>query len=247
MGRGSDNPKRQLFFCSLQTKDDKKQPDVRFELETRKTAGGPVVSDGRENELSGQFLKLAVSKYDWKGITNHTVQVWFYDKEQEFKLEINVDSNLGRGLINKLISTPHLGWLVFRCYSKKAKEGSDVYPQLYIENNGVAMDWKFQYETQLKPMIETYYDRKTQKDEKDYAKVNALLLEHWHKHMAVVNPAAAAANSKAAPTDTTGRPAAETQTLQQELDNMPDPRDRDNAAPPDYLMPDNSAGDDLPF
>lgn len=200
MGRGSEAPRRHIVFVKLVARNDKKETDPHFILTEKKD--GAVVHT-REQALSGNFLRMGTGSYVYEGITQHTLQIWLFDKEEEFKIEMNIDSNLGRNLANRMLKQEEFGWMELRVYSKKTDDGK-VLPNLYVGNDNEPLSWKYSYSDVLKPLVKTFFNPKTKKDDTDYTAVNEKLLNELIPHAKVVNAIAAKKNPAAAATASEG-------------------------------------------
>lgn len=254
MGRASENPrnsKRRSFWKiagQRENPDKSKTTDCRL---VTKTKDGKVEE---EKGLSGHFLSIGHGEFTHEGRLHKTIKITFWERDEEFKVELGIDSQIGRDMCNVLLSRADINYIDISCYNSKPDATGKVFPRVGIRVNGEDKNigWKYDYKEVLAPKM-----KKVQwkgKEETDATDANNFLLEQWLKHENILNENAKnnpknkeyfEAVAAPAATDQSGRPANESQSLQDELNSMPDPR----TLKEEYSDPAPQVGgaDDLPF
>lgn len=249
MALGSETKRRVLYYLTMKSQNKDKQVDPHFEVSRRNADGSTDKNLPKEVEVSGKLLKISHREFEFEPSSGggkrkgKSVSVHLLDGETEYKIEANINTGMGRDLMNKIISTSMFGTIVLRLYENKGG-----FPNLYVENNGESLGWKYQYKEELAPLVDLMVDPSNPEGDKIkvFTKVNNKLLEDWSRHEPIV-----AENAKRnglldiAPKDA-DQPAARTTIpgngdLQEEFNNMPEPpsvKDSDLPPPPT---------DDLPF
>ena len=253
MGRQSTEKRRTIFFFNIYGTREvpgskEKAVDCRFQY-TKKDK--TVIEEKR---LSGHLLRIGHGEFTDKDNRLHKkVYVNIWDGEEEYKIELNINSQIGRSFVNTILSSEQIDWLDISCYNTKQKGTGKDFPAISIRKNkeDVTMKNKFDYEAVIKPMIREL--TVNGQPVKDNGEANNFLLEKWIAHEKVLNAYAAnlpinKQNAGAAADESQERPAGESQALQNEVNNFKNPGLREEGAPPpDYEPPIGSDADDLPF
>ena len=266
MPRGSQTAagQRKRVFIKLQTKfkDAKGQEYIDPKFIFSRKEGNEIVVDGQpETEFSGYLLKVGHSSYMWEGDEIHTIQIVLVDNECEYKLDMSQDSNLARGLMNKFLSDPEkLGFILIRTYAKPDKEDSSKkFPQIYIENNGEALGWKYNYEPKdgdtrpaLKPMVQWFPDpKKPEKQVANYSKINMLFFDDWKRLEVQVKENAEkmglVIKNSIPPPPVAANPVKAGAARQEDEKSEDGPKDDPDFDPGDEPHIEDKEGDDLPF
>jgi len=247
MPLGSSTPKRKIYYLSPTTTslvDNKKVVDPHFKVKMT-DENGVTHTLPNEREVSGYLLSTTHGEYEWpkdSGKKVKTITVLLVDADALYKIEMGVNSNVARSIMNTIAGTKNTELLKFRFYVK------NDFPQLFITNNDGKCEWKFDYTKDLAPLITEAPDPQDEsKKVKIYHKVNAKLMEAWlavepeikaHAiHMGYDKLGFPSGSEKSATTNET--------SLQTEFDRMPAP---DNGSQPvDQGAPPIGAEDDLPF
>lgn len=182
MGLGSTEPRREIFYLAIRTKDENKQLDPHFAVTQREN--NKTITLNNENSVSGYLIGINHGKYEWpknSGDWMETISMRLIDKGAEFKVEVSVDTVLGRNMMNRIVGIRDWGWVKVSLYAK------NEYAQMFIGNNDQPMNWKYDYVKELKPLVQELPDpRKPGKTIVLYNKVNELLLSEWVKCEALV-------------------------------------------------------------
>lgn len=263
MPRGSQQPRKNIEYVKFEGKYKdaagvEVTTDPRFSF-SRPAAAGGVEGSGFEKEFGGYLQAIGHGSYRWKDDTINTIKILLVDDKTVYKLEMNQDSNHARGVMNKLLSLDKPGFLWFRTYLSKPNEKGDRFAQIYIENDKKACGWRFDYEKDLKPLIQMFPDpKKPEKLVPNYSKINSLLMDDWKKFEPIVKANAEAlgiTDSVTPPPPPTNRVNESTQIHDQASDeakkiaNNLTREEIENTGPKDDLPDDLFApeGDDLPF
>jgi len=246
---GSRRPKRKRFYVGIKASDEQKQPDPHFVIETRNDKGEIVTLPRLEHqEISGRVIKLSNGEYMWEGVKQRTIQIVLVDQDEEMKLEFNLDSNMGRNIVNRLLSTTDYGALLYiRLYMGKPNDQGKKYPQVFVgkspndQADPDSIEWKYAYKGELDKYVTTFYNPKLQKDERDCSKLNAFLLEEWIKHCKVAN----SEFKLTSPDETADDDTADTIKVATEPQTS-SYSNRDDGPPPGFTPPPPN-DDDLPF
>lgn len=174
MGLGSQQPRKKIFYMSIRaTKDKKTNP--HFITQTRED--GKTITLPDETAVSGYLIKIAHGEYEYpekSGKMVPTISMFLVDGGAMFKIESSVNTNMARGLMNKIISITNWEFVELRLYIK------DEFPNLWVGNNGESMGWKYDYKKELEPLVKTIPDPQDAKGViKIYHDVNAKLLNEW--------------------------------------------------------------------
>lgn len=248
MGLGSSEPRREVFYLAMKAKRDK-DLDPHFAVSKRENSKTIKLND--ETEVSGYLIAIGHSKYEWpKNSGEHvdTLSLRLIDGAAEFKVETSVDTSLARNLMNKIVGVGAWGWIKLRLYQK------NEYAQLYVSNDDQPMPWRFDYETELKPLVREVEDpKKPGKYVKVYNKITELLFNEWIRCERLVqenarkNPAIVEEILKVSKSTTNGIPAAAPANNEPlKGDDFPTPSDGPTDDEPPFIPP-SSNDDDLPF
>jgi hypothetical protein len=257
MGRASENPrnskKRSFWKLAGQRELPNKTKVTDCRLIYTPKGGTPQEEKG----LSGHFLSIGHGEFTHENRLHKTIKITFWDKDEEFKIELGIDSQLGRDVCNVILSRSDINYFDISCYESKPNDKNEVYARvgIRVNNEEKNIGWKYNVTDILKPMVTQVMFKG--KLENDYTAVNNFLLEKWIAHETVLNEHAkknpknkeyfdGVAADAAAATDQSGRPANETQSLRDELNSMPDPRVA-NGEYSDPFPATGSSSDDLPF
>lgn len=176
MGLGSSEPRREIFYLAMKATRDKKL-DPHFAVTKRENNKTIQLND--EYSVSGYLIRINHGKYEFpknSGEFVETVAIHLLDGGAEFKIETSVNTSLARNLMNKIVGINNWEWVTLRVYTK------NEFAQLFVGNNDQPMPWRFDYEKELKPLVEEFPDpQKKDKMIKVYHKINALLLNEWVK------------------------------------------------------------------
>lgn len=179
MGFGSQEPRKKIFYCSMHAKKDKKD-FAYFKIQTKED--GKYIDLPDEFKISGYLAKISHDSYEYEGKTNHTLKMSLIDGDALFVVEANVNSSMGRNLMNSILAINNWEWITASLYMNKSG-----YPSLGMYNNDGQMGWKFDYKTVLAPMVYEVEDPENPtKMRKVYRKVNELLHNEWVKLEATV-------------------------------------------------------------
>jgi hypothetical protein len=249
MGLGSENPRNKMYYLNLRSKRDK-VVDPHFTVECKVDGNMTKMKD--ETEVSGQFLKIAHGEYTWESERGpkkeRTIAIHLVDGQNEFKIEMNINSSLARNVMNTLCSVKVLGWVVIRVYVK------DKFPKIFIQNDNESLGWAFEWKDNLEKLTEKVPDYENPGEMRTlYTKLNDYLLNAWIGQEKVLNTSAremAQLNKEEKPANTAGGPAAAEPAptgggLQQEFDQAAPPAGHISDGPTDGDS--GSGSDDSPF
>jgi hypothetical protein len=191
---GSRREQRKRYFVSIKTTTDK-QTDPHFVIETKNEKGEMIVLPRlAQQEVSGKLIKLGHGSYMWDNISQNTIQLILIDKEDEYKIEFNLDSMLARNIVNRLLSTTNYGAITYlRLYIGKPNEKGDKFANVFVGSapnelaDPTSIEWKYSYKDELAKYVTQFFNPKLQKNENDNSKLNAFLLEQWIKHEKAAN------------------------------------------------------------
>jgi hypothetical protein len=250
MSLGSQVARRKVYFLSLRSKKNE-QLNPHFKVQKRE--GSITVDLPDEVEVSGNLLAIRHGEYEYKGDKVKTITLILVDGPDQYKIELNLNVNTTRDIINRILGTQDYGFITIRTFAK------EEFANVYMENNGTRMEWAYKYDD-LKQMISEVPDPKSEgKFIKVYHKLNTFLLDKWIGQETVVaanarakgfdkldeNPkmGTEAAASQTASTAQPSSTAAPAPSLQNEFDAT-------GHHDEDFIPPgpsDQSGSDDLPF
>lgn len=258
MGRQSEKEKVQGKRCFWKIAGQRELEDKSKLVDCRlvyKPKDGPVQE---EKGLFGNFLRIAHEEYrDKQNRLHKGISVVFWEGDEEHKVSVNIDSTLGRDLCNVILSRKEIAWIDISCYEGKDKnDPNKKYARVGVKINHEEknLGWAFDYKEVIAPlMVKVHFKGE---DQTDATKANNFLLEKWIAHEPILNNYAAnlevnkgrySSVAGGAPPTGSGRPANEEQSLQDELNNMKDPRTLESNPEFSSTPSSGSSSDDLPF
>lgn len=254
MGRDSVDRQNRRKISFWKIAGQRELPDKSKEVDCRLVSKKKDGTIEEERGLSGHFLSIGHGEFTHESRLHKTIKILLWDKDEEFKIEVGIDSQIGRDLCNVILSRPDIDFINISCYNSKKNDEGKIFPRVGVRVNkeDKNLGWKHDYKAVIAPKIDKVMYKG--KEENDATRANNFLLEDWIRHEKVLNEHARkipanveyeAKNGAPASAASSNRPAAEEQSLQDELNKMPDPRQQGSGAPPDNFEP--LADDDLPF
>lgn len=258
MGLGSQEIRKPTIYLNIkaQSMDGKRKfDDPHFEVSQK--VDGKITPRTREDRVSGYLAKIGSKKYVWEGKNLVSIYVILLEGDTQFKIEASPGGSLGRSLMNSIMAIDNWEYVTISLYMNK--KGEKPFPSIWVANNDKPMGWKYDYNTEIKPLVYQMQDPQAEEGVmmNVYKKVESKLLAEWEKTEAVVlknaktNPTIKAlvdpikAQEKTAPVQN------ETLDPKKELfgedapgDGPPEDEDERNFPPP---PPNNDMSDDLPF
>lgn len=259
MGLGSQKIRKPTIYLNIKAQridaKGKKIDDPHFVVSQR--VDGKTVELNDETEITGYLAKIGSKKYKWDGKDLTSIYVILLEGDTMFKVEASPGGSLGRSLMNSILAIDNWEYVGISLYMNK--KGERPFPSIYVTNNDQPMGWKFDYETQIKPLVYQVQDPQRPDGEmmNVYKKVEAMLLDNWTKTEAVVlknakeNPTIAALVAPIKAEEATSPPVKTTEPLdpKEALFGGDGPGDgpmddeEEKFSPP----PSSEASDDLPF
>jgi len=170
MAYGSPQSEKHIYFA---LKDTKRGQVPYFEVKKKSDDG---YTTERCTFIEGEIMKVTIGGYDYKGTGNQrwvdTYTIEMKDGEEIYKFETSWTS-LSRGIINFLANIELPGKIKIQVWSPKPKDDekkSDVYPAVFVTNDGDKVKSKWKYDD-LSDLIRTY-EGKGGETEKDYSKLD---------------------------------------------------------------------------
>ncbi len=252
MPLGSETPRYETYYLKPQSKKEENGPlDPHFSVK-HQSAKGEMSDYPDETKVSGYLMGLMHKEVEWpkgSGKMSKYVIILLVDGDRVFKIDMGINSNMARGVMNRILSTSEIDTLELRMYKTKPKEGQLLeFVDMYVSNNNNKFEWKFDYKTQIEPLIKIVPDydanAKPGATKKIFNDVNILLWNAWIKHEVEVQKYAKSKGyfpSTKAPV--TPKPPTEAPSLQDEF-NHQSPETKQAV---DEFQPPADNSDDLPF
>lgn len=244
MGLGSKEKEPRIYYMSMRgTKN--KVVNAHFRTQVREP-GAAIVDLPDETKVSGLMRAVGHNEYEFpknSGLKQKTIIIYLVDGDDHFKVESNIDSVMGRSLMNSLLGTKDFDNL------KISLRVKNEMPAISVFNNDQKTEWKYDYTEKLKPMVYEVEDPKTGKPVKVYRKVNELLWNDWLVYESYVAKRAANLGydklGTVAQKPATGTKPAEDPgpSLQDEFNAIHEPGQSIHEDDPRFIPP----ADDLPF
>lgn len=175
MGRGSQQPQRNVFYYTIKSKD----MDAPMFVRTNDKYDYPD-----ESKLAGHLIKITPKTFKYtKGkqeLEGHAIELELFAEDVNEIYSISVGwSSLGRGLLNCLLGLPRPfpGPIEISLYTNK--EG---YASVSVWENGQMSGFAFPYDD-YKDLIYQAEDPSTGKMVNVYKKVNAMFKKEMEKHL----------------------------------------------------------------
>lgn len=231
-----------MYFLNIQAKKDNKlNPHFRVQ----KKEENQIITLKDETEVSGYLYKIAHGSYEYESKTQRTISMHLVDGDDEFKIELNINTNTGRNIMNRVIATQEFGWVVIRVYLKDEK-----YVSVFMENDQNRMEWAYKPDD-VKHLVKEVPDpADPSKKIKIYHELNSMLLDKWIAHEPIVAENARkkgfikeADQKKETEEKSNPEPGSK---LQEEFDKTAAPHPNDYK-PPIEQKPPVDDNDDLPF
>lgn len=185
------------FSLKIKTKD---LPAPVFVVSERQ--GDKFVQlDQTETNVTGTLVAIEPKEFVWEGKTIKSVSATLTDGDQIYFVTIPY-SNLGRGLMNSLLSLKEFTDVEIGLYQTRAKvTGGKTYPATSLRQGGEIVRWRFEQKDLPQPDVTTFKGETL----RDYTKVETFLaaqlteLNKLVKEKAPAQTAVASAAPVAAP------------------------------------------------
>lgn len=271
MGLGSKEVRRNIYYCSMKggrKEGSKTILDPHFSIRVKDGTANAMATLTDERKLAGYLFSIGSGSYEWEKKKVQTIEIRLVDGEDMFKIDMSLNSNMTRSVMNRILSLDDPGWLELSVYKQKGSNGYKDSAACSIRNNTALVEWAYSYKPTekdprqegriyLNDMVTEQPDpQDPTQTQKIYHKLNEFLLNEWTEH---ANLVAAASKAKGldkfvakggtpAPAATPGGDAPG-DSLQREFDKKANDMDAAPAPGPyDEPAPDfGNPNDDLPF
>ena len=190
MGLGRPADKYNRHFLKIKATKEingEKETYPHFVVEKNVPNGQNILLD-EEFDVSGYLIDIKIDTWENDYGPQKGVKVILVDGRDSFEIASNINTQLGRSLVNILLMANDVEQLNIGVY-KKTGDGDKVFPAISLRANGSndTIKWRYDYKKDLAPLIEEAPDpNNPNKVVRIYHKANNLLLNELAKHIPVI-------------------------------------------------------------